>query len=793
MKLLVFIPQTFHAEKSGYVFGKIIYDKHRDMKKYYIVDICEKNINEINKSVNLIGYYYNTNCIIENVDRKYIDWIDISLTTVNSTSNIDYNYCVENIISNNRKICLSSCSIIIIIYDLLALQGTELLIAKTTSNDHFYELMKILQTEEVKYSIKMKSKFVSLKETIIHYNTYLCLIPILFFLKITNNLLPILKYSSLGLHLNEWLENVKWVLINIIQKKRITLKTGSYIFATIIDILFGVIILKLSLCYFNDISPSEVLLKNAEKVVESLKNLIQYLMGAPAGLKLNYAFNNMLGKFFLYHIHLWWTFLIFVTPVMDFAFEVLLLFGRLGITFQISIASDLLALISFHTYCIYVYAARLFNIQLNALISLSRLFLGKKKNPLRERVDSCQYKPDQLFVGTLLFTILLFLAPTTWVYYTVFTTFRLLLTGFSGLLARLRLYFQVTPVYAFIRWLFNSYCTRNSIYIKLHSQQSKNNMTITLWMTMVKSSWGRTWKSCIIDTIAYQPSIKWSEILNSIIWGRLIYPLYYNLLEDCAFVLLILGTSSDSDKKSQVNSDTNIIKNDDDETGESNETLLERTQQRTSKRKINGKISKNGLNHKVTKSKIGETGSTDILEKDSSDTELLIEGKISKRRKRGSTALVESNNGSTGDLNTKVPEEKEAKETETPSKRRIKREKAEQREAEKREATKIEATQKALTYVRKWKYSRSEWKFEKIRQIWLMDNLLDDTLIPDEVFPIVLEYFEGCKGMAREQLLKKGMDVVRIAEENVEKRDETVESISYKRARLLLQALPTET
>lgn len=482
MKLLVFIPQTFYVEKSGYVFGKIIYDKNGDMKKYYIVGICEKDINEINKSVNLIGYYYNTNYIIENVDRKYIDWMDIYLTIENSSCNIDYNYCIKNIISNNKKICLSSCSIIIIIYDLLALQETELLVAKTTSNDHFYELMKILQTEEVKYSIKMKSNFVSLKETFIYYHAYLCLIPILFFLKITDKLLPILKYSSLGLHLNGWLENAKWVLINMIQKKRITLKIGSYISATIIDILFGIIVLKLSLCYFNDVSPSEVLLKNAEvsvdryvcnyfiflvdyihiyiyiyiilnlqKVVESLKNLIQWLMGAPAGLKLNYPFNNMLGKFFLYHIHLWWTFLIFMTPVMDFAFEVLLLFGRLGITFQISIASDLLALISFHTYCIYVYAARyesiiyiiyqcsynyefykednyynehcrLFNIQLNALISLFRLFLGKKKNPLRERVDSCQYKPDQLFVGTLLFTVLLFLVPTTWVYYTVFTT-----------------------------------------------------------------------------------------------------------------------------------------------------------------------------------------------------------------------------------------------------------------------------------------------------------------------------------------------------------------------------------
>lgn len=65
---------------------------------------------------------------------------------------------------------------------------------------------------------------------------------------------------------------------------------------------------------------------------------------------------------------------------------------------------------------------RLFNIQIRGLTALFRLFLGKKKNPLRERVDSCSYQADQLFVGTLMFTILLFLMPTTWVYYAVFTT-----------------------------------------------------------------------------------------------------------------------------------------------------------------------------------------------------------------------------------------------------------------------------------------------------------------------------------------------------------------------------------
>lgn len=91
-----------------------------------------------------------------------------------------------------------------------------------------------------------------------------------------------------------------------------------------------------------------------------------------------------------------------------------------------------------------------------------------------------------------------------------------------------------------------------------------------------------------------------------------------------------------------------------------------------------------------------------------------------------------------------------------------------------------------------WKHAQNEWKFEKLRQIWLMDNLLDETCIPEDIFPTVLEYFEGCKGMAREQLLKKGMDFIRKVEENEEDIDE-VESVAYQRARKLLQALPTET
>src|SRR5690349_7707190 len=67
---------------------------------------------------------------------------------------------------------------------------------------------------------------------------------------------------------------------------------------------------------------------------------------------------------------------------------------------------------------------RLYQLQVTALIALWRLFRGKKFNPLRRRVDSMNYDAQQLFLGTLLFTALLFLLPTTTVYYAVFLSVR---------------------------------------------------------------------------------------------------------------------------------------------------------------------------------------------------------------------------------------------------------------------------------------------------------------------------------------------------------------------------------
>nr|XP_033335715.1 uncharacterized protein C7orf50 homolog [Megalopta genalis]XP_033335716.1 uncharacterized protein C7orf50 homolog [Megalopta genalis]XP_033335717.1 uncharacterized protein C7orf50 homolog [Megalopta genalis] len=230
--------------------------------------------------------------------------------------------------------------------------------------------------------------------------------------------------------------------------------------------------------------------------------------------------------------------------------------------------------------------------------------------------------------------------------------------------------------------------------------------------------------------------------------------------------------------KLEVASDNNV-----DQIQETNEQKVTQKRKRKRKQKSNSSHNTNGTNNEKNDGEANDFVSvqTNKNEQDSND-----EAIFPKKLQRSTVTNAES------DPDNIEGEENEIKKPKHPSKRQLKREKAEKKENEKIEASRLEVMKKGLNYVSKWKHARSEWKFEKLRQIWLIDNLLDETCIPDDIFPTVLEYFEGCKGMAREQLLKKGMDVIKKIEENEKNKDE-METVAYQRARQLLQALPTET
>ena len=66
-----------------------------------------------------------------------------------------------------------------------------------------------------------------------------------------------------------------------------------------------------------------------------------------------------------------------------------------------------------------IFAARQ-RLELSTLISLWGLFCGKKGNVLRVRYDTLKYDHMQLLLGTILFTICLFMFTTILVYHCFF-------------------------------------------------------------------------------------------------------------------------------------------------------------------------------------------------------------------------------------------------------------------------------------------------------------------------------------------------------------------------------------
>ncbi len=198
----------------------------------------------------------------------------------------------------------------------------------------------------------------------------------------------------------------------------------------LIDVIVGILVSEAFKTEADAEKLAQFALFGADQVVLHLRKLITWLMGAPAGLKLNSVLSMSLGRFFLYHIHLWVTFLHVTTPYVSHFLTSYCLraLSKMGLCMQLCVLQDAFNLITFHIHCFYAYARRLFVSQSRGLMSLWRLFRGKKYNPLRDRVDTSYSNVDQLFLGTLAFTIMLFLFPTTLMYFTVFKALEFVLT-----------------------------------------------------------------------------------------------------------------------------------------------------------------------------------------------------------------------------------------------------------------------------------------------------------------------------------------------------------------------------
>ncbi len=112
--------------------------------------------------------------------------------------------------------------------------------------------------------------------------------------------------------------------------------------------------------------------------------------------------------------------------VLPLLIQLMITSGFGGLSFLLAMILDAFRVLTMHNHCFYIYALRIYRIEIESLKSLFRLFRGKKLNPLRSRIDSYSYNVEQLFIGTLGFCIVLFLLPTVAMYYIVFLSVGLL-------------------------------------------------------------------------------------------------------------------------------------------------------------------------------------------------------------------------------------------------------------------------------------------------------------------------------------------------------------------------------
>ncbi|KAH8506648.1 hypothetical protein H0E87_013445 [Populus deltoides] len=155
---------------------------------------------------------------------------------------------------------------------------------------------------------------------------------------------------------------------------------------------------------------------------ELLRSGSVWLMGVPAGFKLNTELAGVLGMISLNAIQIWSTLWIFIGFLFIYFIKGLALLGILfGATIPAALIIDMVSIATLHVSTLHWAISLLYSWQIQALAALWRLFRGRKWNPLRQRLDSYDYTVKQHIVGSLLFTPLLLLLPTTSVFYMFFT------------------------------------------------------------------------------------------------------------------------------------------------------------------------------------------------------------------------------------------------------------------------------------------------------------------------------------------------------------------------------------
>ncbi|XP_065363710.1 uncharacterized protein PIG-Q [Calliphora vicina] len=241
-------------------------------------------------------------------------------------------------------------------------------------------------------------------------------------------------------------------------------KSGKRNYNIALDTLLGLCINILLILYIEN--PGNYIIAASNSVVTNFRLLLQSLQGSPIGLKLNVQLNKFLLDCFGYHVELWATFLIIIEPCIRQLFIPIILLGFIGFSYQLALLTDLISVMGLHAHCFSIYAAVLYKVEIKGLQVLWKVVLGKRKNVLKNRVESHNYMNRQLYLATVFFTSLLFLFPTVLTYYVVFTSLRLCINLVNFMLKYMRRYILEFPMEMLLRWCMGNFYDTDSLQLE---------------------------------------------------------------------------------------------------------------------------------------------------------------------------------------------------------------------------------------------------------------------------------------------------------------------------------------
>lgn len=354
----VYVPNNLENNNVGFLPGFI--RKDASGIKFYISDNRLRN-----ESAGCIGY-----CGLAQVqpcNQQPVYWIRVSFS--------EGQFQVSHIFCNQ----IEEYKLLYVFYDFETFKRSHLIFLSLKPDNDFYYLSRSL------YSKKITARNNEHSYIFLRAVCYILISARTFCQKHSWWFKPVTCFSTFQ-HIESTIIQIYCILDEAVRKRMLSIQMKHVLVTRILDIILGALVLHwLLLC------GGSIPIKCTDTVILRIGDLLRFLMGSPVGLKLNAAFNKALGNFFLYHMTLWNSFLKVAADSVDIgtvAGTALGFICSFGLTQQLAVASDLLALTTFHVHCIYVYAARLYGAQIYGLIALWRLFLGRKRNPLKGRVDT---------------------------------------------------------------------------------------------------------------------------------------------------------------------------------------------------------------------------------------------------------------------------------------------------------------------------------------------------------------------------------------------------------------------